>query len=91
MHLKSICWLHFRLAFKGVRSGRYRVSLRMRALSGLKWGSSSAAHGTTITVSSSSSQGKLASLFVPKSVWKAMAKRRRGNRCGTPSLVPFCR
>ena len=89
VHLKSVCWLHFRLAFTGVRSGRYRVSLRVRALSGLRWGSSSGAHGTTITVSSSSSQGSADTLFVPKSVWKAMARRRR--RCGTLSLVPFYR
>jgi len=38
VHLREVCWLHFVKDFKAVPRGRYRASLRVRALPNLRWG-----------------------------------------------------
>jgi hypothetical protein len=66
--------------------GRFRASLRIRALPNLSWSDyGNNQHGTTISVSSVTSKGDekvvrpLVTQLVPVSVWEAMAKRSSGN------------
>ena len=87
VHLRAVCWLHFFKDFKEIPRGRYRASLRIRALSNLRWGwgtNDAENEITTITIGTIAKEldkeGKevvrpLVSQLVPKSTWTKMAKR----------------